>query len=57
MACWRNEREIRGLAHDFFENYDLVLKSLQDLPKDESGIRLSKGVKRDINDIANGFEA
>lgn len=43
-------------AHDFFGNYDLVLKSLEELPKDERGICLSKGVKRDLNDLVNGFE-
>ena len=44
-------------AHDFFGNYDLVLKSLVELPKDENGIRFSKGVKRDVNDLVNGFDA
>lgn len=44
-------------AHNFFGSYDLVLKSLEELPEDENGVRLSKGVKRDINDLVNGFEA
>jgi hypothetical protein len=44
-------------AHDFFGNYDLVLKSLERLPEDESGVRSSKGVERDINDLVNGFKA
>jgi hypothetical protein len=51
------KRKDDSRAHDFFGNYDLVLRSLEELPKDEGGIRLSKGVKRDISDLVNGFEA
>lgn len=42
-------------AHDFFGNYDTVQMSLQSLPKDGSGIRISKGITKGFDGLADGF--
>jgi len=45
-------------AHDFFGNYDLVQKSLENLPKDEqTSVRLSSGITRGSDGLVNGFGA
>lgn len=42
-------------AHDFFGSYDAVQKSLENLSKDERGVRLAMGITKGANGLANGF--